>query len=55
MGVEALRRRDLATLRSPWREIDAPVGRRYKIVTVWISEGSLTRLVTAYPAKEATR
>jgi hypothetical protein len=36
-------------------EIDAPVGRRYNIVTVWISEGSITRLVTAYPAKEATR
>jgi hypothetical protein len=53
---------DVSVITTPWGakqvatgEIDAPVGRRYKIVTVWISEGSLTRLVTAYPAKEATR
>jgi hypothetical protein len=35
-------------------EIDAPNGRRYKIISVWIAEGSTLRLVTAYPAKEAT-
>lgn len=53
---------ELSAIMTPWGvkhvatgEIDAPVGRRYKIVTVWISEGALTRLVTAYPAKEATR
>jgi hypothetical protein len=32
--------------------IDAPDGRRYKIVSVWIAEGEETRLVTAYPSKE---
>jgi hypothetical protein len=35
-------------------EIDAPNGRRYKIVSVWIAEGPVLRLVTAYPSKEAT-
>lgn len=33
-------------------EMDAPNGRSYKIVSVWIEEGSLVRLVTAYPSKE---
>jgi len=53
---------DVSAIPTPWGakyvaigEIDAPIGRRYKIVTVWISEESITRLVTAYPAKEATR
>jgi hypothetical protein len=32
--------------------IDAPNGRRYKIVSGWIDEGAGLRLVTAYPAKE---
>lgn len=32
--------------------IDAPNGRRYKIVSVWIDDGTGLRLVTAYPAKE---
>ena len=30
--------------------IDAPNGRRYKITTVWIDEGTGLRLVTAHPA-----
>jgi hypothetical protein len=30
--------------------IDAPNGRRYKIATVWIDEGTGLRLVTAHPA-----
>jgi hypothetical protein len=33
-------------------EIDAPNGRRYKIVSVWIAEESTVRLVTAYPSEE---
>lgn len=32
-------------------EIDAPNGRRYKIVSIWIAEAGSLRLVTAYPAK----
>jgi hypothetical protein len=35
-------------------EIDAPNGRRYKIIRMWIPVGSALRLVTAYPAKEVT-
>jgi len=35
-------------------QIDAPNGRGYKIISVWIAEGSTIRLVTAYPAKEAS-
>jgi hypothetical protein len=30
--------------------IDAPNGKRYKIATVWIDDGTGVRLVTAYPA-----
>jgi len=30
-------------------EIDAPNGRRYNIVSVWIAEEATARLVTAYP------
>lgn len=30
-------------------EIDAPNGRRYNIISVWIAEGQTLRLVTAYP------
>lgn len=33
--------------------IDAPNGRRYAIVSVWIAEGPTLRLVTAYLAKES--
>jgi hypothetical protein len=33
-------------------EIDAPNGRQYKIVSVWISDSAEARLITAYPAKE---
>jgi hypothetical protein len=33
-------------------EIDAPNGRRYKIISVWIAEGATLRLVTAYPSEE---
>ena len=32
--------------------IDGPNGRRYKVVSVWIDDGTGLRLVTAYPAKE---
>ncbi len=32
--------------------IDAPSGRRYKVVSVSIDDGTGLRLVTAYPAKE---
>jgi hypothetical protein len=53
---------DVSMITTPWSvkhvatgEVDAPAGRRCEIVTVWISEGALTRLVTAYPAKEAMR
>jgi hypothetical protein len=49
----------VAEERSPWGRkyvalgpIDAPNGRRYKIVSVWIDDGTGLRLVTAYPAKD---
>ncbi len=49
----------LTVAESPWGrkhiavgEIDAPNGRRYKIVSVWIEEAGTLRLVTAYPSKE---
>ena len=29
--------------------LDAPNGRRYNVTTVWIVEGGVARLVTAYP------
>jgi hypothetical protein len=52
---------DVSVIPSPWGakyiavgQIDAPIGRSYKIVSVWITEGPVLRLVTAYPAKEAT-
>jgi hypothetical protein len=35
-------------------EIDAPNGRRYNIISVWIAEGPTPRLVTAYPAEGAS-
>ena len=34
--------------------IDAPTGRPYKIVSVWIDEPSGLRLVTAYPHKDSS-
>ena len=52
----------LTVAESPWGtkhiavgEIDAPDGRRYKILSVWIEEGETLRLMTAYPAKEPDR
>jgi hypothetical protein len=49
----------VAEERSPWGRkyvalgpIDAPNGRRYKVVSVWIDDGTGLRLVTAYPAKD---
>jgi hypothetical protein len=52
---------DVSAIASPWGakyialgEIDAPIGRRYKIISVWIAEGPMLRLITAYPAKEAS-
>jgi hypothetical protein len=50
---------EVRTERSDWGTkyvatgpIDAINGRRYKITSVWIDDGSGPRLVTAYPAKD---
>jgi hypothetical protein len=59
--ADALRRQagqaDVTSKASAWGTkivatglIDAPNGRRYKIATVWIDEGTGLRLVTAHPA-----
>jgi hypothetical protein len=50
---------DVFTIATEWGmkyvavgDIHAPTERRYKIITVWIAEGPVLRLVTAYPSKE---